>query len=127
MSLLGVESATVQFPLVDHAAAAGWVRLSDADALTKRRGEGGHFLYDELAAALLRLNPGVVTPSDVNGIIQRMESVPNTMEGNRELLQWLRGQKTHYVDAEKRHRNVRVIDYDNAPGNNVFQIGRAHV
>ena len=122
MSLLGVESATVQFPLVDHAAAAGWVRLSDADALTKRRGEGGHFLYDELAAALLRLNPGVVTPSDVNGIIQRMESVPNTMEGNRELLQWLRGQKTHYVDAEKRHRNVRVIDYDNAPGNNVFHV-----
>ena len=122
MSHLGVESTTVQFPLVEHAAAVGWARLSDTDALTKRRGEGGHFLYDELAAALLRLNPGVVTPADVNGIIQRMESAPNTIEGNRELLQWLRGQKTHYVEAEKRHRNVRVIDYVNAPGNNVFNV-----
>jgi type I restriction enzyme R subunit len=122
MGRLGIESATVQFPLVDHAAVVGWARLSDTEALTKRRGEGGHFLYDELAAALLRLNPGVVTPADVNAIIQRMESVPNTIEGNRELLQWLRGQKTHYVEAEKRYRNVRVIDYDNAPGNNQFQV-----
>ncbi len=122
MSLLGIESTTVQFPLVEHAASVGWMRLSDADALTKRRGEGGHFLYDELAAALLRLNPGVVTPADVTSIIQRMESVPNTMEGNRELLQWLRGQKTHYVEGEKRHRNVRVVDFDNAPGTNVLHV-----
>ena len=122
MSHLAVESTSVQFPLVEHAADVGWVRLSDTDALSKRRGEGGLFLYDELAEALLRLNPGVVTTAEVNGIIQRMESVPNTMEGNRELLQWLRGQKTHYVEAEKRHRNVRVIDYDNAPGNNIFHV-----
>jgi type I restriction enzyme R subunit len=122
MTKLAVEAATVQFPLVDHAAAAGWERVSEADALGKRRGEGGLFFYDELEAALLRLNPGVVTPADVPGIVQRLESLPNTIAGNREVLEWLRGKQTIYVDSEKRHRNVRLVDFDNQPGSNIFQV-----
>ncbi len=122
MTQLAAEAATVQFPLVDHAAAAGWERVSEADALSKRRGEGGLFFYDELDAALLRLNPGVVTAADVPGIVQRLESLPNTIDGNREVLEWLRGHKTIYVESEKRHRNVRLIDFDNAVGSNVFQV-----
>ncbi|MHB8311077.1 type I restriction endonuclease subunit R [Metallibacterium sp.] len=136
---LAVEASTVQFPLVDYAAAAGWERVSEADALRKRRGEGGLFFYDELEAALLRLNLGVVTAADVPGIVQRLESLPNTIAGNREVLEWLRGKQTIYVDGEKRHRNVRLIDFDNVPdrmsqcrermdaqerppGSNVFQV-----
>ncbi len=115
MTKLAVEAATVQFPLVDHAAAAGWERVSEVDALGKRRGEGGLFFYDELEAALLRLNPGVVTPADVPGIVQRLESLPNTIAGNREVLEWLRGKQTIYVDREKRHRNVQLVDFDNVP------------
>jgi len=122
MTRLAIESATVQFPLVDHAAAVGWARVSEADALGKRRGEGGLFFYDELEAALLRLNPGVVGAADVPGIVQRLESLPNSIDGNREVLEWLRGHKTIYVEGEKRHRNVRLVDYDNQPGRNVFQV-----
>lgn len=124
MTKLAIESTTVQFPLVDHAAAAGWNTVSEADALGKRRGEGGLFFYDELEAALLRLNPGVVAPADVPGIVQRLESLPNTIQGNREVLEWLRGHKTLYVESEKRHRNVCLVDFDNVPGNNVFQVTR---
>src|SRR5690242_2086828 len=122
MTKLAIESATVQFPLVDHAAAAGWERVSEAQALGKRRGEGGLFFYDELEAALLRLNPGVVTPADVPGIVQRLESLPNTIAGNREVLEWLRGRQSLYVDSEKRHRNVQLVDFENRPGSNVFQV-----
>jgi len=121
-SKLAIESTTVQFPLVDHAAAAGWERVSEAQALRKRRGEGGLFFYDELEAALLRLNPGMVTAADVPGIVQRLESLPNTIAGNREVLEWLRGRQTIYVDSEKRHRNVRLVDFDNVPGSNDFQV-----
>lgn len=121
-SKLAIESTTVQFPLVDHAAAAGWERVSDGEALRKRRGEGGLFFYDELEAALLRLNPGVVTPADVPGIIQRLESLPNTIAGNREVLEWLRGNQTIYVDNAKRHRNVRLVDFENKPSSNTFQV-----
>ncbi|HET7921207.1 MAG TPA: type I restriction endonuclease, partial [Gammaproteobacteria bacterium] len=119
---LAVESSTVQFPLVDHAATAGWAKVSPEAALGKRRGEGGLFFYDELEAALLRLNPGVVTPADVPGIVQRLESLPNTVEGNREVLEWLRGNRTIFVEAEKRQRNVRLLDFNDAPGANVFQV-----
>lgn len=122
MTKLAIEASTVQFPLVDHAAAAGWERVNEADALRKRRGEGGLFFYDELEAALLRLNPGVVTPADVPGIVQRLESLPNTIAGNREVLEWLRGKQTIYVDGEKRHRNVRLLDFENKAGCNTFQV-----
>ena len=124
---LAVEATTVQFPLVDHAVTAGWEALTPDAALSRRRGEGGLFLYDQLEAALLRLNPGIVTPADVPGIVQRLESVPNTIEGNREMLEWLRGQRTIFVEAEKRHRHVRLIDFDDAvqpdgTKNNRFQV-----
>ncbi len=119
---LAVESTTVQFPLVDHAVAAGWQPVTPEAALSKRRGEGGLFLYDELEAALLRLNPGVVAAADVPGIVQQLESLPASIEGNHEVLEWLRGHKTLYVEGEKRQRAVRLVDYDNAPGSNVFQV-----
>jgi type I restriction enzyme R subunit len=69
----------------------------------------------------LRLNPGIVTADNVQSIIQRMESVPNNIEGNREILDWLRGNKTVFVESEKRHRNVTMVDFANLD-RNVFQI-----
>ncbi len=118
---LAVESATVQFPLVDHAVAAGWKPVTDAAALGKRRGEGGLYFYDELEAALLRLNPGVVTAENLPGIVQRLESVPSTIEGNREVLSWLRGKESVYSGEEWRRRNVRLVDFDDV-SNNTFQV-----
>lgn len=120
MTKLAVESTTVQFPLVDHAVAVGWQPVTPEAALGKRRGEGGLFFYDELEAALLRLNPGVVTPADIPAIVQQLDSLPGTIEGNREVLEWLRGHKTIHVDSENRDRNVRLLDFD-GPGN-TFQV-----
>lgn len=108
---LANEAGTVQFPLVKHAEGAGWTVLSDSEALHRRGGEAGLFFYPELEAALLRLNPGVVTPENVQSIIQRMESVPSTIEGNREILEWLRGNKTVFDEHERRHRNVTLLDF----------------
>jgi type I restriction enzyme, R subunit len=118
---LANEAGTVQFPLVKHAAEIGWTVVSDSDALRLRGGEAGMFFYSELEAALLRLNPGIVTADNVQSIIQRMESVPNNIEGNREILDWLRGNKTVFVESEKRHRNVSMVDFANLD-RNVFQI-----
>src|SRR5438445_12589414 len=103
---LASEMGTVQFTLVKHAEEAGWSVVSEAEALRKRGGESGLFFYGELKEALLRLNPEVVTSENVNSIIQRMESVPKTIEGNKEILEWLRGNRRVYDEKEKRHRNV---------------------
>jgi type I restriction enzyme R subunit len=118
---LASEMGTVQFTLVKHAEEAGWAVVSETDALRKRGGESGLFFYGELKEALLRLNTDVVTPENVNSIIQRMESVPKTIEGNKEILEWLRGNRTVYDEKEKRHRNVTLIDYKDLD-RNIFQV-----
>lgn len=121
MPVLATESGSVQFPLVKHASEIGWTVISDTDALTKRKGEGGFFFYDELKAALVVLNPGLIDDENAFSVIQRLESLPNNIEGNREILEWLRGRKTIKDIREGRDRNVTLIDYDN-PSNNVFQV-----
>jgi len=124
MSSLALEASSVQFPLVRHAVDAGWDFVSETDALAFRRGEEGLFFYPHLEAALLRLNPGVVTSDNVASVIASIEAVPPTMEGNRHLLEWIRGLKTVFVPSEKRSLNVKVIDFEHPldPGRNVFQV-----
>ena len=124
MTNLALEAATVQFPLVRHAVDAGWAFVPEAEALDRRGGEGGLFFHDELRAALLRLNPGAVTAENVASVIAEIEAAPPNIEGNKQLLEWLRGQRTTFVAAEKRSRNVRLIDFA-APldsTRNVFQV-----
>lgn len=121
MSNLASEIATIQFPMVKYAEAVGWKIVSDTDALKKRGGESGLFFYEELEQSLIRLNPGLVTGENVGSIIQRIESAPKTIEGNREVLEWLRGNRTVFVESENRHRNVSLIDYRDVDHNN-FQV-----
>ncbi len=118
---LANEAGTVQFPLVKHTVEIGWAPIADTEALRLRGGEAGLFFYKELEDALLRLNPGIVNSENVQSIIQRMESVPNNIEGNREILDWLRGNKTIFVETEKRHRNVTLVDFTDL-ARNVFQV-----
>ena len=54
-------------------------------------------------------------------IIDRIEAVPKTIAGNREVLEWLRGNRTVYDEKELRHRNVEVIDFDHRE-RNTFQV-----
>lgn len=115
------EVASVQIPLVKHAAAIEWTVVPPEASVAKRRGEAGLFHYPELEEALLRLNPGIVTPENVQTIVQQLEALRNTMEGNREMLDWLRGSRTVFVPAEKRRRNVTLIDYANVDAN-TFQV-----
>jgi type I restriction enzyme R subunit len=124
MTNLALEAATVQFPLVRHAVDAGWTFVSEVEALARRGGEGGLFFHGELRAALLRLNPGVVTEENVAAVIAEIEAAPPTIEGNKQLLEWLRGQRTTFVAAQKRSLNVQLIDFEAplAPGRNVFQV-----
>jgi len=114
---LGTESATVQHPLTRYAAEAGWAVVSKEEATTLRRGEAGLFFYDLLKARLQALNPGVITPELADDVIHRLESVRNSIEGNSEILAWLRGERSVYVEAEKRQRNVTLIDFGDAAQN----------
>ncbi|MGH7719567.1 MAG: type I restriction endonuclease, partial [Gemmatimonadaceae bacterium] len=118
---LASEAGTVQRPLVEHAREIGWTPVSRTDALRLRGGEAGAFFYDVLRNALLGLNTGLVTADNVQSIIDRIEAVPKTIAGNREVLEWLRGNRTVYDEAERRHRNVTVIDFAH-PERNDFHV-----
>ena len=86
------EACTVQFPMVAHAAGIGWTPITPEVALQKRGGEAGMLLRDELEAALSRFNPWM-TSDVIRQVMEKLEAIPPTIEGNRETLSWLRGER----------------------------------
>ncbi|MBX9600044.1 MAG: type I restriction endonuclease subunit R [Bryobacteraceae bacterium] len=121
MPSIASERATVQSPMVGYVQEIGWTYVSPNQSLTLRRGESGTLFYQTLRDKLISLNPGVVTVSNADEVIARIESVRNNIEGNAEVLAWLRGERSVYVESEKRQRNVVLIDFSH-PAENVFQV-----
>jgi type I restriction enzyme R subunit len=115
------ERATVQDPLVKYATEVGWSAVSQAEQVTLRKGEAGLFFYQVLRDELIQFNPDVVTESNVDEVIRRMESARASIEGNEDVLLWLRGQRSVYVDRERREINAKVIDFERAE-RNIFQV-----
>ena len=114
------EAASVQFPMVRHAAEIGWTPLPPEVAVDKRGGEAGMLFRDELEGALGRFNPWM-TDDAVRSVVERIEAIPPTIEGNREMLAWLHGERQWYDEAENRHRRVRLLDFE-TPGDNVYHV-----
>lgn len=114
------EAGTVQFPMVKHAAEIGWTPLNPEAAKQKRGGDAGMLLRDELEAKLSEFNPWL-SPDAVRSIIETLDAIPATVDGNREMLMWLRGERGWYDEAEKRHRSVQLIDFDHMDAN-VFHV-----
>ena len=102
--------------MVAHAAGIGWNPISPTDAEAKRGGEAGMLFRDELRAALLRFNPWMNTDA-LRQVIERLEALPPTIEGNREMLVWLRGERQWYDEGENLHRRVRVVDFEKPDAN----------
>ena len=114
------EGGTVQFPMIRHAAEVGWTPLPPGAALRKRGGEAGMLFRDEVETALRRFNPWLGGDA-ARAAVERIEALPPTIEGNREMLAWLRGERQWYDEAEERHRPVQLIDF-RTPGANVLHV-----
>jgi type I restriction enzyme R subunit len=114
------EADSVQFPMVAHAACIGWTPITPESAKQKRGGEAGMLFRDEFAAALARFNPWMSADA-IRQVIEKLEAIPPTIEGNREMLAWLRGERQWYDEAEKRHRHVQTIDFE-TPTENVLHV-----
>ena len=114
------EAGTVQLPMVDHAVEIGWTPLTPQEALYRRGGEAGSFLRGTLTHKLAEFNPWL-SDEGVRGVIDALEALPPTIEGNRQLMAWLRGEHGWYDEAEKRHRRVALIDFG-TPGVNDLHV-----
>jgi len=89
--------------------------VSQEEATTLRRGESGLFFYDLLKQKLQELNSEFITPELADDVIRRLESVRNNIEGqfrNSCVAPWRAFR--FFVEAEKRHRNVKLIEFTDA-------------
>jgi len=118
---LGSERKAVQNPLVRYATEVGWTSIDRDEALRLRRGREGAVFFDVLVAQLQRLNPGIVDALAAEQIISRLLRGRPHIEGNLQVWEYLNGLKTVFVGAEKRERNVRLLD-PNLIENNVFHV-----
>lgn len=121
MTNIGSESATVQNPLIKYAVEIGWTYVSASDALSLRGGENGTFFSKILGEKLLEFNKGLLSAGSAEEVVRRIEAVRSNIEGNAEVLSWMRGELSVYDEKEKRRRNVTVIDFEK-PKRNVFQV-----
>lgn len=110
------EAGSVQFPMVRHAVEIGWTPLAPEDAKAKRGSEATMFLRDEIEAALAKFNSWL-GPDAIRSIIETLDAIPATIEGNRTMLCWLRGEQSWYDEEEERHRSIKLIDYENVSAN----------
>ena len=62
-----------------------------------------------------------MTDDAIRSVIENMEALPATIEGNRQVLTWLRGDRQWSDDAADRYRRVQLIDFEN-PSNNSFHV-----
>ncbi len=108
---LASERRTVQNPLIRYAVEAGWTYLPPEEALRLRGGENSPVLRAVLVAQIQRLNPGVVdSVTGAEDVVRRLLGVRPNIEGNLEAWEYLKGLKTVFVEAERRERNLRLLD-----------------
>lgn len=117
MSALKIsEAGSVQFPMVEHATEIGWEKLSPAEALSRRGDESAGLFRGLLEQKILAFNPWL-SADQARAIVETFDALPATIEGNRERLGWLRGERSWFDEQGKRHRRVALIDFEHVETN----------
>ncbi len=115
---LASERRIVQNPFIRYAEEAGWQYLSPEEALRLRGGEDSPILHTVFIEQLQRLNPGIVdSVTKAEEVFNRLIRVRPNIEGNLEAWEYLKGLKTVFVEAERRERNLRLLDTENIEAN----------
>lgn len=104
------EAKSVQFPMVKHASAVGWEQLTPEESERMRRGRANMLFPEALEDKLQEFNPWL-TEDQARAIVESIEALPATIEGNREVLRWLRGERQWNDEHEQRQRPVQIIDF----------------
>ena len=115
------ERAAVQDPMLKYADEIGWKSISASEGMRMRRGDTGLYFADVLETQLMKLNSGILDESRCGEIMRQLTFIGSTLEGNRDALAWLHGERSVFVPAENRERNITLIDYD-TPDNNLFHV-----
>ncbi len=115
------ERSVVQNPMLEYAREIGWEYVPPDEALRLRGGESGMYFVPTLERQLLRLNPNVVDDARCADILRQLNLLKPNIEGNRDALKWMRGERSVFVPDENRERNVILIDFEH-PERNIFHV-----
>ena len=86
------------------------------EALFRRGDESASLFRGLLEQKLLALNPWL-RPDQARSIVETFDALSASIEGNRERLAWLRGERSWFDEQEKRHRRVHLIDFAHVDAN----------
>lgn len=115
------ERDAVQNPMLRYADEIGWESISGSRAMQMRGGDTNLYFADLLESQLLKLNRQILDEALCKEILRQLNLLNPTLEGNRDALSWLRGERSIFVPSENRERNVTLIDYD-TPADNLFHV-----
>jgi type I restriction enzyme R subunit len=125
------ERTLVQNPILKYAQDLGWEIVSRPDAEAKRgfdtiavsiqeRARNASLFFNDILYQKVRqFNPKLEDTKEE--LVRKLSILPNTIQGNRAFLAYLRGEKTFYSKAENREFNLTLIDFPN-PVNNIYQV-----
>src|SRR5262249_46037017 len=91
--------------------------LSRDEAEALRRGLTSPVLDTVLIDQLQKLNPKIVDRARAEELVGKLVRVKPNIEGNLDAWEFLKGLKTVFVEAEKRERNIRLLDPDKLTAN----------
>ena len=125
------EHKSVQARILKYANEIGWTIVSQGEA-EGRRGfdtsaasprekakNASRFFSDTLFEKVKEFNPKF---KDSKADLLRVLDLPlPTIQGNRDFLFYLQGEKTFFSKEENREFNLMLIDYEN-PANNIFEV-----
>ena len=119
MPSFGAEDSCVQNPLIGYVTEPeiGWTYVSREESEERRGGLVHSFYFDTLGDKLLSLNRDILDKELAAQVMQRMQNVRPSIEGNATILSFLRGEQSIYHPTHKRELNFRVIDFDNIDNN----------
>src|SRR3989339_1194314 len=125
------ERTAVQKPILKYAQDLGWEIISRPDAEVKRvfdtiavsiqdRARNASLFFDDILYQKARqFNPKLEDTKEE--LVRKLSILPNTIQGNRDFLAYLKGEKTFYSKAENREYNLTLIDFHN-PVNNSYRV-----
>lgn len=114
------ERRAVQEPLIDYAVEIGWEYKSPEEIQKLRINNTRAILQEVFIPKIMELNP-FLTEEKAQYVLKELERVRTDISGNLTAWQFLKGQKTVYIESEKRERNIKLIDTQDIR-RNVFQI-----
>lgn len=129
------EHHSVQKRILAYASQIGWQLLSQAETeklrhfdtsatLPSERAKNSYpFLKDILLQKVIEFNPKYSEKD--NNLLSKLNGLRTDIHGNKDFLQYLKGEKTFFCTEDNREYNLKLIDFDN-PSNNIYHISEEY-